>query len=348
MMSIRFATDHEIATWDPQVIHNPDRGNFLQGEGFAELKEQAGWRPRHIKADKLSIMALEKTVPLLGKLWYIPKGPGIQTIEQLEALVEPLYTFARSEGVFAIKLESELKRPETSETEMLALGLVPVRPIQPNFSTVLVDIEPSLEDILAAMPQKGRYAIKRAERDGVTVRRVDTTDKNCKIMYDLLALTADDARFGIRPFSYYKSFWQGFTKRDQGQLFFAYYGDQVVAGAYAVVFGEKSTYKDGASIRERTAYGASHLLQWEVITWAKEQGSKLHDLCGAPPASQLDNKNHPQHGLWLFKRSFNPAITEYVGVYELPVRATAYKLWRNIGERLVRSMYIRRHHEDYY
>lgn len=347
-MSIRYAHDEEVATWDQRVVHNPDKGNFLQGKQFALLKSASGWRPRYLTVNKLSILALEKRVWGLGKLWYLPKGPGVQTIEQLEILLDPLYNLAKAAGVFAIKFEPELLKTEVSEHGLQKLGLTPVRPIQPNFSTVVVDISENLETVLKKMPQKGRYAIKRAERDGVTIEQVEATAKNCKAMYDLLALTASDAAFGIRGYEYYKTYWQRFARAGQGQLFFAYYEGALVAGAYAVVYGEKSTYKDGASIRERSAYGASHLLQWEVITWAKKHGSKLHDLCGIPPIEQLNNKEHASHGLWLFKRSFNPEPTEYVGAFELPIYSLAHKLWRRVGERIVRSLHIRRYHEDYY
>lgn len=347
-MNIRYARDQEIEQWDTHVIHNPDGGNFLQGEQFALLKERAGWRPRYIMADTIAILALEKSVPLLGKLWYLPKGPSVQTIEQLEALFEHLYAFARQEKVFAVKFEPELKVQDLPSDQLQALGLVKVAPVQPNFSTVLVDIHEDLDTVLTSLPQKGRHAIRRAKRDGVTVERAEASEANCQTMYALLALTASDAGFGIRDYEYYREFWQGYARRGQGQLFFAYYEGVVVAGAYAVIFGEKSTYKDGASIRERSAYGASHLLQWEVITWAKERGSKLHDLCGVPPADRLEAGQHPWYGLWLFKKSFNPEHTQYIGSYELPIRSLAYRLWRSFGERIVRGLYIRRHRVDYY
>ena len=107
-------------------------------------------------------------------------------------------------------------------------------------------------------------------------------DETCQAMYDLFKETADGAGFTIRSPQYYREFYQQYADAGQGQLFFAYYQDQLVAGAFAVILGTKSTYKDGASVRKRTAYGASHRLQWEVIKWAKEHGSLEHDLCGTP------------------------------------------------------------------
>ncbi len=347
-MTIRFANKSEINNWDTLIASNADGGNFLQGLQFAAQKQAGGWLPRFIVAGPVAITALEKTVPLLGKLWYIPKGPGVASAAQLDELYAPLVSFAQSQGVFTIKLEPELPQTDTNDKAMRTLGLTPVAPIQPNFSTVVVDIRENLPGILTALPQKGRYAIKRAERDGVTVKKVKATDENCRSMYDLLAETASDAQFGIRSFNYYRTYWQRFEKVGQGQLFFAYFDGQFVAGAFAVSYGKKSTYKDGASIRKRTAYGASHLLQWHVIKWAKSKGSISHDLCGAPPANQVDNKEHRYYGMGLFKRSFNPEVTEFVGAYELPIKPFAHMLWQKLGERLVRGQHIRKYHEDYY
>ena len=201
--------------------------------------------------------------------------------------------------------------------------------------------------VLARLPQKGRHAIRRAQRDGVTVEQVDTTEENCRIMYDLLAETAAGS-FTIRSYNYYKTFWQRFSQAGYGQLFFAYFEGQVVAAAYAIVFGKKSTYKDGASIRRRTAYGASHLLQWQVIEWAKSKGSLTHDLCGAPPSDQIDNPAHPHHGIGRFKTSFNKEVTDYVGAYDVAIKPSVYKWWRKIGERLVLRAHQQLHHENWY
>ena len=76
-MTIRFATDDEINRWDDLVVHNSDRGNMLQGSVFLNLKRLANWRPRFIICGKLAIGAIEKHIPLFGKVWYIPKGPGV-------------------------------------------------------------------------------------------------------------------------------------------------------------------------------------------------------------------------------------------------------------------------------
>jgi lipid II:glycine glycyltransferase (peptidoglycan interpeptide bridge formation enzyme) len=333
--------------WNKHVIANPDGGNVFQSTEFAEQKKANGWSPRYIKVNEVAITILEKPVISLGKLWYIPKGPGITSVVGLDGMLAKLRTLAKEQGVFAIKIEPELQKANETLADLMKLGLVKTRPIQPNFSTILVDISPDLDTVLTNLNQKGRHAIRRAQRDGVAVSQIRSTDKNCRVFYDLLAKTAAGS-FGIRNSHYYKTFWQRFEKAGMGQMFFAYAEGQVVAAAYALVFGKKSTYKDGASVRERSAYGASHLLQWEVIRWAKTKGSVLHDLCGAPPSDQINNPNHPHYGIGRFKTSFNKEVTDYIGTYDIIVNPMAYRMWTKIGERVTLRIYHFLQHESWY
>lgn len=346
-MSIRFATKQEINNWNNLILNNLDGGNVFQGFEFAEQKTAQNWQPLFIVVDNLAITVLEKTIFGLGKLWYIPKGPGVQTVQQLDDILPELKDFAQKNSVFVVKIEPELQKTSETLTDFIKLGLVRVNPIQPNFSTVTIDISADLESVMTALNQKGRHAIRRAERDGVQVKLVEANNNNCQIMYDLLAETAT-GQFGIRSYEYYRTFWQRYAAAGFGQLFFAYYDDKLVAAAFAIVYGSKSTYKDGASIRERTTYGASHLLQWRVIEWAKSKGSVLHDFCGAPPSDQINNPDHPHYGIGRFKTSFNKEVTDYVGAYDIVIKPVQYKIWAKIGERISLRLYYQKHHESFY
>ena len=343
-MKLRFATDKEIADWNLVVSANPTGGNILQGKEFAQQKELAGWTPRYIISDICALIVLEKKIPLLGKIWYSPKGPDVASAKELQLLTTELTAFARTQGVFSIKIEPELDHT----VDLSKLELIKTKPVQQNYATVLIDLSPSLDGILKNLNQKGRHAIRRAERDGVTAKAVELTDENCAIMYSLFLETASGAGFTIRPPEYYRTFYERYSKSGNEQLFFAYFEGEVVAGAFAMVQGSKSVYKDGASIRKRTAYGASHLLQWEIITWAKEKGSKEHDLAGVPPIAEIKNPDHPFYGLGRFKTSFNKTVTEYVGAYDIPVQPLKAKLWHRYIEKIVRRLYFKKHHESFY
>ncbi len=346
-MSIRLATQTEISNWNSLLIANPDGGNLFQMSQSAAIKQTAGWKPRYLMAEGVAILALERKIPFLGKFWYLPKGPSLDSIDRLTALMPELLQFAKKNGVFTVKIEPEIILvPETSSA-LAASGLQPSFPVQPNSSTVLIDLSPSLEEVLMAFNQKGRHALRRAERDGVTVEAVDTNQQNIDAMYDLMAETAK-GQWSLRPKAYMSQYWKSFTSNGNGQLFFASFNGQVVAASFAIALGKNGTYKDGASIRKRTAYGASHLLQWHMMQWMKTKGVTHYDLCGVPASDKLDDTSHYLHGVGKFKTSFNKQVTDYIGAFELPISPLRFKLWKSIVERLVLRLHRARTHQEWY
>lgn len=335
-------------SWNSHILDNPDGGNIFQGDEFAKQKTRAGWTVRQLTIDGVAVTMLEKFIFGFGNIWYAPKGPGVASTEELKTLLPHLKRKAKNHHVFTVKIEPEIEKDDENMTALHSLGLISTRPIQPNNNTVYVDIAPAKDTILKSLNQKGRHAIRRAERDGVTVKKVSTNDKNMTIMYDLFRGTADGAGFGIRPKQYYLEFWKRYADADLGQLFFAYADGEIVAGAFAIVFGKKSTYKDGASVRERNVYGASHLLQWHVMLWAKSRGSLTHDLCGTPSNAELKDTTHPYYGIGRFKTSFNKHITEYVGAWQVPIDPLRSKVWTLGLEKLIRKIYYKIHHQSFY
>ena len=346
-MTTHFATDQEISTWDDLLLKNPDGGNVFASQEVARIKKANGWQPRYLVCDTITILALEKTIPLLGKFWYLPKGPGVTKVEELQPLLAPLKAFAASQGVFCVKIESEIVRTPEASLALEKMGLEKTFVVQPNASTVLIDLAPSADDILMALNQKGRHAIRRAERDGVTAEAVPLTEENMQTMYALLKQTAE-GQWHLRGYEYFKQFWTTFSESGHGQMFFAYVDGQVVAASYGLILGKKAMYKDGCSVRDRTAYGASHLLQWRMMEWMKEHGATLYDLCGTPPSESIKDPAHPFSGLARFKTSFNKTVTDYVGCYNLLVKPLQYWHWKTIIERVVLRLHRQRHQTEWY
>lgn len=348
-MTIRYATAEETTQWDARLAANPDGGNVFQATEMMVAKQQNGWRPRYIIANAIVITVLEKRIPFLGAFWYVPKGPGVTSVNDLQDLLEPLKEFARKQHVFVMKIEPEIIESDDAKAALANMQLIPVTPIQPNHSTVIVDLTPDLDTIMASFNQKGRNALRRAEREGVTTYAVSVNETTMKAMYHLLAQTAA-GRFdsSLRSYSYYATFWQNYAKTGHGSLFFAEYDGKIIAGAFCMYLGNKGLYKDGASLREKIVYGASHLLQWEVMKWMKERGVVSYDLCGSPHSSEVDDPNNPFHGIGRFKTSFNKHVTDYVGCYDIVLRSRSYNVWQAFGERAVISLTWRLKHHQWY
>lgn len=336
-MNVRPATSVEISDWNMHLSQNPDGGNIVQTSELAALKEQNGWTLRYLFVGDTAVLIQERSIPGLGKLWYAPKGPGSATMQQATRAITALKNYAARHGVFLLQVEPEVPNTPAHRSQMKKLGGILTQSVQPNISTVLIDLEPTTEEIMTKLPQKARHAIRRAFRDGLTVRQVKLTDSNMETMIKLMHTAVDAKHVMLRDSDYYKRFWTSFAKSGAGALFFAYDGKKPVAGAYVLVNGKKATYKDGGSVREKTIYGASHALQWHVIEWLKKRGVTSYDLCGAPPADRIHDRSHPLAGVGTFKLGFNKTITEYVGSFDIPLRTRSYKIWKKFA----RGFYIR-------
>ncbi|UOQ58219.1 peptidoglycan bridge formation glycyltransferase FemA/FemB family protein [Leucobacter allii] len=360
----RFATEAERSEWDALVAANPGGGEVWMGDAYLGVKRREGrYRDRRVIVERtaappVAVGVLAKRVPLLGEWWHLPAGPAGEDPEAVLAVSAAVAALARRSGAFLLKIEPRLA--PAARPAIRAAGYRETVRIIPNPSTVLVDVATEAapgtpeadRELLAGLGKKARNAITRAARDGIVASRVPATEENCAAFVRLLQETAE-GRFVLRSERYYREFWQSFSRSGDGQLFLAHRPDAdgapvLVAGAFAMGLGAKTTYKDGASVRAKTAYGASHALQWEVLRWANARGATVHDLCGAPPSDRADDREHPLFGVGQFKRSFQPVITDYAGAYDLPLRRRAYALWTRLGDRIARRASLALQKDPYY
>ncbi|MGL4831238.1 MAG: lipid II:glycine glycyltransferase FemX [Propionibacteriaceae bacterium] len=315
------------AEWDARIAAAPDGGNMFQTFEFGVVKSANRWQPRYALVGDIPVVIHEKKIWGLGKAWYIPKGPCVCSIEQLTEMLPALQQAARQHGVVSLKIEPELVDSPVHRTALRELGFTKVPFVQPNAHTIVVDLDRPLDEIFNALPKKRRYDIRRAERDGVVIDKVDATPENLEQMWSLYLEVAHDHNLPIRDNDYMLRLWTTFMESGIGHMWFARVEGRAVAAVFGVLLGHKSTYKDGASVRERPVNGASHLLQWKVIEYMHEHGSLSHDLCGTPPSDQMDNKDHQYYGLGVFKSAFCPDVIDYVEAWEAPIAPVRYALY---------------------
>lgn len=351
----RFATADEIEQWDELVAANPNGGNLLQSEAFAAVKKNYGWDPQFLVFEGPEFasynLALEKSFPVLGKFWYLIKGPDVADVNQIPALLQALKVFVKKAklNVFATKIEPDVVATKESRAVLAGAGLVKVPDLQPNDSTALLDISPEPNQLLRNLHSRGRNAVRRAMREEVAVVRMEPTEETMRTMYELMLGTiAAKATTKARDFEYYRQFWTEFAQRGQGRFYFVFEDGKASVGAFVINYGRKATYKDGGSLQKRKQYGDSHLVQWVAINDMKELGAVEYDFCGTPPSDKLKDPTHAHHGLGLFKTSFTKTVTDFVGCYDLVLSPLRYKLWSMAGERVFRQLYTRRTGKQFY
>lgn len=346
-MSFRYL-DLTPAQFDERIAANPDGGTMFALAEYGEAKAFNDWRPLQAECDGVTLLILERGVPVLGRVWVLPKGPGVTDPEQLRSLMPQIAAAARRRGVFFIRMEPEIIDGPHAQAVLREGGCVDAGFLQNNQHTIIADLSGSIDDVLARIPKKRRYDIRRAERDGVHVREMEPTDASFEIMWDLWREVLDDHHLTVRPKDYMFHFWRTYIAAGKGALFFAEVEGRPVAAVFAVTNGRKSIYKDGASVRNRPVPGASHYLQWKVIEWAHARGCTEHDLCASPPADRMDDPTHPYYGLGVFKRAFGDRFVSYVGAWDLPLKPRAYALWNAGGFGLWRRTVGRLKNDPYF
>jgi lipid II:glycine glycyltransferase (peptidoglycan interpeptide bridge formation enzyme) len=346
---VRPAGPQELRHWDELVVKNPDGGQILQTRAWGEFKRAHRWAPQYLLSDTerpVAVLMLRHSVPGLGVLGYVPKGPGVAGAVQLPALLDGLRAMAGS--AFAIKVEPEIEQSAAATSALRDIGLEKSRhDVQISRATIIVDLRPDEDAMLASFKPKSRYNIRLAQRRGVTVAPVPLDDHSLDTMYSLMASTRDRAGFTLRSKAYFSQYWHLHAAAGQGQLFFASLDGEVLAGVFATYLGKKAWYKDGGSTKEHAAVMAPHLLQWEVMRWLRARGVEAYDLVAVPPPAEL-TPAHPLFGLYRFKSGFNEHITEYVGTWDLPIRRRRFAAWNAVAERAAHQWAYRVRHDLLY
>ena len=126
----RFATAEEIENWDKQVTADPNGGNMLQSDAYAAVKDGNGWLVRRLVIETAQYssynLLLEKKFPVLGRLWYVIKGPDAADVDDLKPMLTAVAKLAREQkmNVFSIKIEPDIIASEAVTAQLKASGLV--------------------------------------------------------------------------------------------------------------------------------------------------------------------------------------------------------------------------------
>lgn len=343
-MQLKSDYTEEDSAWDTFVACHP-QGSLLQMTNWATLKGRFGWSSRRVwlrQEGKLAAGAqiLFRTAALgLVKVAYIPHGPLVDWRD--EAQVDLLFNqidFAMYEHRAGfLSFEPLLWQGELPEWEAIChrLGNVPSSATVQPPQTILVDLRPSVDDILAAMKQKTRYNIRLAARKGVTVRQGDLQD--IPIFNALMRLTGQRDGFGVHAPEYYQAAYELFSP-DKVALFVAEYEARPLAAIMVFRWGETAAYLYGASSNEHRELMPNYAVQWMAMQWAKEQGCTVYDLWGIPDAPEAEleeNFTGRSDGLWgvyRFKRGFGGEVQRTVGTWERPYNKLVQRLyhwWRS-------------------
>lgn len=347
MMFEVVSADREI--WNSWLSELP-HAHLLQTWEWGKLKNISGWAPQYLvwreqdSNPKAMAMVLQRSLPkpwnLTGlKVLYIPKGPIMDWRDEplRQQVFQDLATLARNNRAIFMKIDPDVclgtGYPGSSDysqdllgaqikDELISLGWS-FSDEQIQFrNTVLIDLKPGRDRLLAQMKQKTRYNVRLASRKGISIR--EARKDEFEYLYAVYAYTSLRDGFVIRDKDYYVSLWNVFY--DAGMLtpLVAHFENEIVAGLMLFHFGDRSWYMHGMSKDQHREKMPNYLLQWGAVEKSIDMGCSFYDLWGAPDEF---NENDGMWGVFKFKEGLGGQVVRTMGAWDLPVRPFWFRLY---------------------
>ena len=297
----------------------------MQSSAWASLRESQGWRAEFVRIGEPLPLALVlwRDTPLGRPVGYVPRGPIVSSASDLAAALRALADLARQRNAIFLKVDPELE-PTDAEAALRDAGYARGADIQPIVATLQLDLAPDEEALLAAMEKDTRWSVRQGPKRGVTTSDA-TDDAALRAFYDLYTETGGRAGFITRTWEYYRDTWRSLIDADLAELRLARVAGAAVAGAMVWRCGDRAVYQTGATNDAGRKSYAAYALLWECIIEAKRAGRTVFDMGGIP--RDLERKDDPMYGPYVFKRGFGGAVKRWVGAHDTVPSPLLYRAY---------------------
>ncbi len=272
-----------------------------------------------------------------GDYFTLPGGPLLVEWRQewLKTLFQELRRKAQEEKVVFIRVRPNIENNPVNRQLFQKMGFIKAPMHLHAESTLRLDLTKPLAEIMKEMRKNTRYAIHRAEREGVKTE-ISQDPAEVKTLYRLQMATVKRQRF--IPFSeeFFRSHFQAFRQDKQIAFVKAIYQQQILAIGMFIFYADTAIYHySGSSDQQRHKFASSAMI-WQAIQEAKKRGCLLFDLWGLAPA---DQPRHRFSGVSLFKRGFGGNEIHYLPAQDLVLTpfywlTYLFETWRRLQRRL--------------
>ena len=319
---------------DDFIQENSPCGGFLQSDSWINFQSDFGIKNHNISDKNFWSNILEYELPLVGKYFYVPRGPVTnQDIEQreIESLVGDLIELAKINKAGWIRIDNYNQKIEKILRDKGNKVFKAPHDMQPK-QIFMIDIDKSEEEILAEMKPKTRYNINLAGKKGVKIKLIEKSKdgpKKIDKFLDLIEETGNRKGLVFHPREYYEKMLKNIADENL-KLYVAVYKNKIIAGALLVIYGKIATYLHGASGSEDRNVMAPFLLQWEMIKEAKRMGASKYDFGGISVDEEDKSRQERWAGVTRFKRGFskNAKPVEFSGSYDIVIYPIKYRIYR--------------------
>ena len=346
--------------WEPIYLVWDNAGKMKEEKSVDHLSSFVA--PPSAAALILKRQILRNAFAARLSILYSPKGPLLDWSNEAlrNRVLDDLQTFAKKQGAIFLKMDPDVVLgtgvPNSADNLIDYNGQTVMSELkqrgwgyssdQIQFkNTVLVDLSPTEDELLARMKQKTRYNIRLAEKKGVSVRVGKPDD--LPILYRMYAETSVRDGFVIRDEAYYKTVWGTFMANKQSPVstqsvqsplaepLIAEVNNQPVAAIFVFYFASRAYYVYGMSRDIHREKMPAYILQWEAMKRAKAKGCETHDLWGAP---DVFNESDSMWGVYRFKEGLGGKVVRTLGAWDYAPNRLWYNMYSEIIPRVLDVM----------
>jgi peptidoglycan pentaglycine glycine transferase (the first glycine) len=288
--------NHDDPAWDAFVGEAPG-GHHVQTSLWGEVKREAGWDVVRFVAwmgDEIvgGGQISTKLVAGLGRIGFLDRGPlAVAEPEVRGRVVDAIDDVVRAHRIRMLVVQP----PETDPAMAECLGSAEFGDSHIKTSlgaTVVVDLEPTMEQMLASMKSKTRYNVRKALKSPLSVRVGDAGD--LETFHAMLADTG--RRQGFTPMSVgqLEAMHRSLAPSGGFELLLAELEGEAVAGIVTIGFADRVVYKRGAWGGCHGEHRPNERLHWEAMARAKQRGFRFYDFDGIErDAAEAVLNGHP-------------------------------------------------------
>lgn len=324
-MSLEIKDVTSKSQWD-KFIKSHDEANFLHAWEWGEFHISRGKKVvrRGLYDGNELVGAYEGVLETAkrGAHLAIAGGPIMDWSKksQVKKVRDDIYEQTKKLGAVFARVRPQLEKSEKSLKLFHDLGFRRA----PMYLSVehagILDLTKSEEEILKGMRQRLRRALRKAEKNNITVETSTDVD-DISEFYQIQLQTARRHEFISFSEDFLRKQFAAFAETGSVVLYTARYGNEILAQNFMIFYGNEASYHYGVSTELGTKLSGAPLLHMQAMRDARERGIKRYSFWGIVDE---DDTKHRFYGVSVFKRGFGVEELKYVPAHDLVVKPFAY------------------------
>jgi lipid II:glycine glycyltransferase (peptidoglycan interpeptide bridge formation enzyme) len=184
----------------------------------------------------------------------------------------------------------------------------------------VLDLSKPEDEILQGMRQRLRRALRKAEKNNITVE-TGTDPKDIKEFYRIQLETAGRHQFVAFSEDFLTKQFDAFAGDNSAVLYTAKHEGQILAQNFIIFYGNEASYHYGVSTELGTKLSGAPLLHMQAMRDARARGIRRYNFWGIVDE---EDTGHRFYGVSVFKRGFGVDELRYVPAHDLIVKQSSY------------------------